>query len=54
MEASAWKFLLGKLLMQAYGIKLKAIVDFIKDRNNVLCRVINGKVRVQVARRGTL
>lgn len=44
MEASAWKHLLGKLLMQAYGVKLKSIVDFIKDRNNILARAINGKV----------
>lgn len=43
VEASAWKHLLGKLLMRAYGVKLKSIVDFIKDRNNILSRTINGK-----------
>ncbi|EEB13574.1 ciliary dynein heavy chain, putative [Pediculus humanus corporis] len=40
-EATTWKFLLGKFLMHAYGLKLKSIVDFIKERNNILSRAIN-------------
>lgn len=40
--ALEWRLALGKKLVSSYSKKMKSVQDFIKERQKVLCRHING------------